>query len=137
MNLSKGNQLTSEFLDLLFQNGISYSRSNISRNVFSLKEFSTLIYIKSRSDLPFKWGITANVVSKLNSSLTNWVSVLLFQKPHTGYLLSSDDVNYYIKNVWPLAADGDYKPATGSYLSKNIPFNSIQEFVQQFNSLKD
>ncbi|MCA9733850.1 MAG: hypothetical protein H6696_12475 [Deferribacteres bacterium] len=137
MNLSKGNQLTSGFLDLLVQNGISYSRSNISRNVFSIKEFSTLIYIKSRSELPFKWGITANVVSKLNSSVTNWISVLLFQKPYTGYLLSSDDVNYYIKNVWPLAADGDYKPATGSYLSKNKPFNSIQEFIQQFNSLKD
>jgi hypothetical protein len=55
--------------------------------------------------------------------------VLLYESKDTGYLLSSADVLYYMRNVWPLGSDGDYKPASGKYLSRNAPFVSLTECV--------
>ncbi len=61
--------------------------------------------------------------------------VLFYDSYETGYLLSSYDVIDYTANVWPLAGDGDYKPATGSYLSKNMPFKTLDEFFGQLASM--
>ncbi len=128
-----GGQIVTEFIKRLRElSFLEISNSKISRNVFKLlgkSEF--LIYVKGRAEEPHKWGITKNVVDRLNNQETTWFVVLLFDRPDTGYLLSQDDVNYYIRNIWPLGADGDYKPATGSYLSKNAPFQSFNMFIKQ------
>lgn len=60
--------------------------------------------------------------------------VLLYLSENTGYLLSSADVVHYADNVWALGSDGDYKPSTGSYLARNKPFQSIDEFLAQLTT---
>lgn len=87
-----------------------------------------LIYFKVRSALPYKWGVTANRIKELNISNKKWHLVLLYESPSTGYFLTSEEVNRYL-TIWPLANDGDYKPAAGSYLDFNEPFLSFPEFL--------
>ena len=110
----------------------SVTRTSISRQVFEMTgSKNCLLYVKSRSAHPFKWGVTANVIDRLKNQDLPWFVILLFLSYETGYLLSSNDVKYYIKGVWPLAADGDYKPAEGTYLSKSNPFNSVKRCIDQ------
>jgi hypothetical protein len=95
--------------------------------------FLSLHYI---SYPPYRWGVTANVIEKLMNQSKPWAVVLFFDSPETGYLLSSSEVIYYIKNVWPLADDGDYKPAApGSYLADSKTFNSLDEFFTQLSQI--
>ena len=130
---NKGTQIVSGFFHSIdHQAEFSVISTKISRQVFKIEgSKSGLIYVKSRSAEPFKWGVTANVISRLNNQDLPWFVILLFLSHETGYLLSSNDVDYYIKDVWPLAADGDYKPAVGSYLHRNNPFNSVKECLDQ------
>lgn len=130
-SINKGIQIVSDFVQSInHQAAFSAKRTSISRQVFKIEApINCLIYVKSRSAEPFKWGVTANVINQLNNQDLPWYVILLFLSHETGYLLSSNDVEYYIRNVWPLAADGDYKPAKGSYLHRNDPFNSVKKFV--------
>lgn len=130
---NKGIQIVSDFIQAVNQlPNFSAARTTISRQVFETTgSKNCLLYVKSRSAHPFKWGATANVIDKLKSQDLPWFVILLFLSHKTGYLLSSNDVNYYIKSVWPLAADGDYKPAEGTYLHRNNPFNSVKECIDQ------
>lgn len=107
-------------------------KTSISRNIFDVtKVGSVLLYVKVRTQEPHKWGITANVVNRLKQQEKIWFVVLLFETEHTGYLLNEADVDYYISNsIWPLAGDGDYKPAAGTYLEKNIPFKNLDQMVR-------
>lgn len=132
-----GSQLVAEFIQLLKDlPNYRVTNSNISRNVFELSStFNVLIYVKGRAEEPHRWGITKNVVSRLESQHLLWFVILLFNNPDVGYLLSEADVKGYISTVWPLGADGDYKPATGSYLSNNSPFHSIESFAKQIKIL--
>ncbi|MFH1931714.1 MAG: hypothetical protein ABIN18_09030 [Pseudomonadota bacterium] len=132
-----GIQLVSEFIRL-FSTLPNYSvtSSSISRNVFRLSgNFESLIYVKGRAEEPHRWGVTKNVVKRLEDQSTPWFVILLFNTPETGYLLSQGDVRSYISSVWPLGSDGDYKTAPGSYLSNNVPFNSIGIFIDQIEGL--
>ena len=87
------------------------------------------LYIKVRSQEPFKWGGTKNRLDWLKDNRFKWGVVLLRGSSESGYFLPAKDVNRYIEDAtWPLAADGDFKPAEGSYLRLNKPFNSFQEF---------
>ena len=107
-------------------------RSAISRNVFEIRGFvNVLLYVKGRGEAPYRWGVTANVVHRLQQQEILWFVILLFESENTGYLLPSKDVMDHIKNTWPLAGDGDYKPATGSYLSGSPPFSSFAQFLEQ------
>jgi hypothetical protein len=63
-----------------------------------------------------------------------WFVILLFDSSETGFILTYDDVRNYIRNIWPLGADGDYKPATGTYLSDNSPFYFIDLLIEQIQS---
>ena len=132
-----GSQLVTEFVRCL-RALLNYrvASSSISRNVFKLSGNSeSLIYVKGRAEKPHRWGVTKNVVRRLEDQNIPWFVILLFDTPGTGYLLPQSDVEYYMSSVWPLGSDGDYKPATGSYLSNNSPFNSIDIFVDQIEGL--
>ena len=130
---NKGIQIVSDFVQAINHlTDYTATRTSISRQVFEIASSKNcLFYVKSRSAYPFKWGVTANVIDRLNNQDLPWFVILLFLSHKTGYLLSSNDVSYYIKNVWPLAADGDYKPAERTYLQKNNPFNSLKECIDQ------
>lgn len=137
MGITKGIKIVNDFVYALNAlNGITINQTIISRNVFELKStVNYLLYIKGRAAQPYRWGITANVVDKLKSQHKNWCVILLFDSCNKGYLLTPQDVEFYIQNVWPLGRDGDYKPATGSYLSMNVALHSINEIIKQFQNL--
>jgi hypothetical protein len=88
--------------------------------------------------VPFKglrWGVTKNVIDRLKNQNLPWYVILLFLSHESGYLLSMGDVNYYIKNVWPLGADGDYKLSEGNYLSRNRTSNSLISGIKELKNI--
>ena len=131
MNTSKGTRLVYDFTNALNTlKNISINRTAISRNVFEFKgHVNCLLYVKGRAEQPYRWGVTANVIERLQAQQKKWYIILLFESCQKGYFLSSDDVEHYVRNVWPLGRDGDYKPATGSYLARNTAFYSIKDFI--------
>lgn len=131
--MSTGPQIVADCVSALaHQNGILITRSGVSQNVWELRGMAQcLLYIKGRGESPYHWGVTANVVTRLRERNQRWFIVLLFESKENGYLLSSTDVLFYIEqHVWPLAHDGDYKPAApGRYLARNLPFCTFEEFI--------
>lgn len=132
MNVLKGTQLVLDFVHgLNGQMDIKIKGIAISKNIFEFNgKRNCLLYIKGRAGYPYRWGVTANVIDRLRAQPKNWMVILLFEAYNHAFLLSVNDVEYYIKKVWPLGADGDYKPAWGSYLSKNTPLYSMQDIVE-------
>lgn len=132
------NQILSEFISLIRQIGEEkgfrcqswfQGTRRMSRNIVELSgSINCLVYIKVRSEEPYRWGVTANRIEELKQSDKDWIVVLLYKIPGTGYLLTSNDVNRYL-SIWPLGSDGDYKVGPGSYLQFNNPFNSFSEFI--------
>ena len=109
----------------------------ISRNILDLSgSIDFLIYVKVRSEEPFRWGVTANRIDEMRCSGKNWIVVLLYCSSETGYLLTPRDIDRYL-SIWPLGNDGDYKVGTGSYLRYNIPFCSFKEFLYSLCNLRD
>ncbi len=133
----KGSQLVQLFIGKLRQNSkYKVTTTRFSQNVYKLSNGTeVLIYIKGRAGEPHKWGITKNVVDRLMNQSIPWFVVLLYDTPETGFLLTQKDATNYILTVWPLGRDGDYKPATGTYLKNNSPFNSIEALLDQLVSL--
>jgi hypothetical protein len=129
----RGDQIVADLIQAVSARpGLNMSSSHISKNVFEVAGLmSSLLYVKARSQSPWRWGVTANVVNRLKTQTRPWAVVLLMGSHDVGYLLSSGDVNYYTGNVWPLGADRDFKPATGSYLRRNSPFSTMEEFCNQ------
>lgn len=136
MNTERGDKIVADFVQKVgTRPGVNVVRTPISRNVFEVTgSFNCFLYIKARAEYPLRWGVTANVLNRLKKHDKPWVVILLFVSSDSGYLLSSSDVEYYVSKVWALGADGDYKPASGSYLSKNTPFHSFDEFFNQLSS---
>ena len=132
------NQILSEFISLIGQTGEIQgfrcqlwfqANRRMSNNIVDLSgSVNCLVYIKVRSEKPYRWGVTANRIGELRKSGKDWVIVLLYETPETGYLLTSNDVNRYL-SIWPLGSDGDYKMGPGSYLQFNRPFRSFKEFI--------
>jgi len=134
----KGAEIVTKFINTLnLRNGLSISRTQISRNVFEYSnELKIFLYIKGIAQRPYKWGVTENVIQRLKDESKPWIVILLFESEETGYLLTSKDTLGYINNkIWPLAKDGDYKPASGSYLANNSPLYSIEAFVNRIESI--
>jgi hypothetical protein len=131
--MTKGTQIVTEFVAALRQvPGVAVNGSGISHNVLEIiGPLCCLLYVKGIGKSPYKWGVTANVVERLRATKQEWHVVLLYESKENGYLLSSSDVMYYISDIWPFGADGDYKPATGTYLSRNSPFKSFSSFRKQ------
>jgi len=131
MNTSRGTHLVSSFVHALNEHtGVKTVRTSISHNVFEyIGHGNSLLYIKGRAEQPLRWGVTANVIQALQSQTKPWAVILLFECYNRGYFLPQKDVERYIRHVWPLAKDGDYKPSPGSYLSGKLPLNSMQEFM--------
>lgn len=118
------------------RNGVSVTETTISQNVFEYRGRNTvLLYVKGRARAPYRWGVTANVVERLSGAVLPWIIILLFDTHEKGYVLSSRDTERYMGGVWPLAADGDYKPAAGSYLSYNSPLLSIDAIIEEIESI--
>jgi len=132
-----GSQIVNEFiqrLSIIPNYNISYS--SISRNVYKISSnYESLLYVKGRAEEPHRWGVTKNVIKRLEDQYIPWFVILLFNTPETGYLLTESDVRSYISSVWPLGSDGDYKTAPGSYLSNNFPFHSLDIFLEQIERL--
>ncbi|MEW6125430.1 MAG: bifunctional serine/threonine-protein kinase/formylglycine-generating enzyme family protein [Acidobacteriota bacterium] len=126
-----GVQIVQDFVATLNTiSGITVRSRTESRNVFDVTgQMDALLYIKGRSEEPYRWGVTANVIKRLEKQKRKWFVILLYETAHTGFLLSATDVLSYCRNTWPLGGDGDYKPATGSYLSRNKPFGTFSEFL--------
>lgn len=133
----EGSKIVSNFrMAIQSEYGKGLKATSISRQVFEFKgERSCLLYVKARSAHPIRWGVTKNVIDRLKNQNLSWYVILLFLSHESGYLLSMDDVNYYIKTVWPLGADGDYKPSEGSYLSRNRPFNSLLSVMEELKTI--
>jgi len=133
----KGSQIVSNFRKAIQnQYGTGLKFTSISRQVFELEgERNCLLYVKARSARPIRWGVTKNVIDRLKNQSLPWFVILLFLSHESGYLLSMDDIEYYIKSVWPLGADGDYKPSEGRYLSRNNPFNSLLSLMEQIKTI--
>jgi len=128
--MATGEQIVNDFVVALRAlPGVNVARTSISRKVFDLSgPTSCLLYVKGRAESPYRWGVTANVVSRLKAQGKLWYVILLYESKETGYLLSSGDVSHYMGGVWPRGADGDYKPAPGDYLARNSPFKSFNNF---------
>jgi len=107
------------------------------KNVFDLNGLiGCLLYVKSRSEHPLRWGVTANVLEGLKSQEKPWAVLLLYGSPQTGYLIPSRDVEEYIRqNVWPFGQDGDFKVSPGSPLANTIPFQTIGQLFDELSSL--
>ena len=139
MNYS--DQIKEEFISQLEQYGNAWGFSvdkwkgtrRKSGNIIEIVgTINCLIYIKVRSEEPYRWGVTKNRIEELNKSGKKWCLVLLYESPNNGYFITANEVNRYL-DIWPLAGDGDYKVATGTYLKYNSPFNSFSDLI---NSLK-
>ncbi|MFZ3090050.1 MAG: hypothetical protein WA240_05425 [Nitrospirota bacterium] len=137
MNTERGNKIVTNFVQRVGKiPGLKILRiAAISKNVFEVSgSHNCFLYIKARAEYPLRWGVTANVLHRLKQHSKPWFVILLFESSDKGYILSASDVECYITNVWALGRDGDYKPATGRYLSKNIPFHSFDELFSQLSS---
>ena len=133
----KGSQIVSNFkreIENKFKLTVKFT--SISKQVFEIDcDKKCLLYVKARSAQPIRWGVTANVINRLKGQKLPWAVLLLFLSHESGYLLTSDDVDYYIKNVWPLGADGDYKPSEGNYLKRNNPLNSMASMMEEIKKI--
>lgn len=133
--MSAGAQIVRNFVSELRKRGFTVAGTGMSQNVWKVTgtigshQVNCLLYVKGRSEAPYRWGITANVVARLKGQTLPWNTVLLYESKDTGYFLTSADVLHCIRSVWPLAADGDYKPAAGSYLSRATPFTSFSALL--------
>ena len=135
--MAKGTEIVKKFFQALnARNKVRVLHTSISRNVFEYSgENKVYLYVKGRAEEPYRWGVTANVIKRLRSESKPWVVILLFDTHEKGYLLTSSDTDRYTKDVWPLGADGDYKPATGSYLANNSPLYSLDSIVNEIESI--
>ncbi len=92
-----------------------------------------LLYFKIRSEKPYRWGVTRSRIEELQRYGKNWFVVLLFEKPSTGYLLTSQNVEWYIqKNLWPIGRGrnkNEYKIMPGKTLQLNEPFYTFDDFI--------
>ncbi len=133
--MTTGAQIVRNFLSALRASGLTVAPSGISQNVWRVtgsvdsRHLDCLLYVKGRAEAPYRWGVTANVIGRLKGQSRPWKTVLLYERKDTGYLLSSVDTLYCANSVWPLGADGDYKPAAGSYLSRAATFGSINAIL--------
>ncbi len=101
----------------------------VSNNIIQLRgSMDCVVYFHVRSTEPYRWGVTANRIDELKQSGKDWVLVLLFESAESGYLLTPSDVDRYL-SIWPLAADGDHKVSTGSYLQFNKVFSTFEDFI--------
>lgn len=134
---SKGSQIVSNFRrDIEKRFKVVVKSTAISRQVYEIENTKKcLLYVKARSAHPIRWGVTANVIQRLKGQKLPWAVILLYLSHESGYLLSSDDVYFYINKVWPLGADGDYKPSEGNYLSRNVPIGSLPLLMEAIRKI--
>lgn len=131
--MSHGNTIVREFVERLRKTpGLSVKYSSVSRNVVDVGgRVDCLAYVKGRGEAPYRWGVTANVISRLRRQSRRWFVVLLYESADTGYFLTPKQVGHNITHVWPLGKDGDYKPSSGTYLAASTHFFSFKAFLAE------
>ena len=94
MSMTTDYQLVADFKSNLNNHpSISLERTTLSRQVFRLiSNQDVLLYVKGRAGISYKWGVTKNVIERLERQLLPWCVVLLFDTSETGYLLESSAV---------------------------------------------
>jgi hypothetical protein len=128
VSVTHGTQIVSDFVAELQRRGYVVTASRLSKNVYDV-DGRILLYIKGRAEAPYRWGVTANVIERLTHQKLPWGIVLLHDAKDTGYYLGSADAIFCTEHVWPLGADGDYKPAPGNYLTGATQFTSVAAFL--------
>jgi hypothetical protein len=134
MHNSDRRKLVSGFVIRLNQTeGLTAIRQpSYSPNVFEISGLvNCLVYLRSRTESPYRWGVNSNVLQSLQHQGEKWILLLLFDTHEQGYFLTPEEVNYYVQYIWPLGRDGDYKPAAGTYLSRSSTFSNIEGFLSR------
>lgn len=109
---------------IVFESKIINEKGQVFR---AYGQITCLLYIKTRASESQNWGITANVVKRLKNQSVPWFILLLSVLPTSGYLLTSEDTESYIKNKWRLNIDGDYK--TSPSFPDEKSFNTIEQLT--------
>ena len=137
--MQTGARIVTDFVAAVDVSGhYKITRTSLSQNVFQISgDADVLIYVKGRAEEPYTWGVTANVITRLEQQEKKWFVVLLYESKNTGYFLPASDVLEYMQTTWPLGADGDYKPATGGYLRNHQPFFSFATFLELMDQKKN
>lgn len=126
------NKILNAFVDNISEQGVqdSFEVIRLSNNIIELRGLISLfLYIKVRSTEPYTWGITKSRLEEFERQNKAYCVVLLLGSIEKGYFLTQADIDYYIREVWPLGKDGDYKIKVGNYLERNRPFDSFEEFM--------
>ena len=102
-----------------------------SDNIIELRGVSSLfLYIKTRSEEPYTWGITKSRLDNFHMRNDLYAIILLAGSSEKGYFLTKSDIIYYVKEIWPLGKDGDYKVKPGKYLERNRILSSLEDFLE-------
>lgn len=108
---------------------VLYSNISKKKRVFELKgKLNGFIFVKTRTQLPYHWGITKNTVDKIKKTKGKpWCVILLYESPNQGYVISSKDYDERTQsNLWPYA-QGDYKISYGKSLSGIPEFKTVEK----------
>ena len=135
--------LQKEFISLLEEIGkeksfrcqIYETKTRKTNKIIELAgQINCLLYLKIRSEKPYRWGVTESRIEELRTSSKKWFIVLLFETPNNGYLLTSQHVERYLtEGLWPRGRDknkNEYKISPGKALQYNKPFHSFRDLIK-------
>jgi len=107
---------------------VVYSNISKMKRVFQLKgKLNGFIFVKTRTQLPYHWGITKNTVDKIKTKRKPWCVILLYESPNKGFVISPEDYNKKTQsNLWPYA-QGDYKISYGKSLIGIPEFKTVEK----------
>jgi len=117
-----------ESLSCLQATEVVYSSISTRNKVLQLKGMlNGFIYVKTRTDHPYRWGITKNTVNNIKAKGKPWCVILLYESPNKGYVISSKDYDERAQsNLWPYA-QGDYKISDGKSLVGIPTFTTVEK----------
>jgi hypothetical protein len=106
MNQGNGKHLVLDFIKRLSKvSQFSIDKASIpgAKNIYKvLQNEASLLYLRSIAKKPYQWGVTNNIIERLDRQPLHWAVILLFNTPETGYLLSSHCVFVNVKKeAWP------------------------------------
>ena len=103
--------------------------------VFQVEQLNSLFYVLTRnSNKNQNWGVTENLIQKLQEQSKKWFLVLLSETPLPNFILTANNVNQIIENKKWKVSNGNYKTTTLS-LSDNYKFSSINDLRNKINNL--
>lgn len=124
-----------ESLSLIERMQVKYSRMSNWKRVIELEgKLNGLIYVKTRTDVPYTWGITKNTVDRIKKTDLPWCVILLYKSSATGYLISPSEYEKKVQsNLWSFA-QGDYKISDGANLAGIANFTDAGQLLNILSS---